>query len=331
MDCDEDDDNDDNNNEDNGDGDDEHDNDGSLSGSDDNEKSCSWNGSNNESESINGSDSINGDTSGDARSSASSSSSSSSKNNHSSGICSNLESGSGSSRSHNSSGSGSGSGGDSPVPKHASTNWKKVEGFNYGTKPQHTKQPSTYNTKLQHVTNAYPAHTSLHSSKHIESASSSQSVESYNHGGVTNSNSNNTSSPVPGAASKSSMLSHTQDIRSSLDPMDYVKGEILAAPLTRKITTAQPAFIQQTGSCEMYSLSLGPKSADSRQIDGAIPEIPQEVNSPKLFSPISLNSNTSATSMHQIPVRNVDGIRGTMAPLCRNFPSWYSSNSSEPL
>lgn len=158
-----DDDDDDHFNDDNGDGDDEHD--GSLSGSDDNEKG-SWSGSNN------GNDSINGDTSGDGTASTGSNNSSS----H------NAPSSSGSSRSHNSSGSGSGSGSDSPTLKHSKMEWSKTEQkpcvFNYGSKQSGgfkvgTAPPS--NTASQ-VGVAY--------SSRASGSKKSQSVESYNHGGM---------------------------------------------------------------------------------------------------------------------------------------------------
>ena len=161
-----DDDDDDHFNDDNGDGDDEHDNDGSLSGSDDNEKG-SWSGSNN------GNDSINGDTSGDGTASTGSNNSSS----H------NAPSSSSSSRSHNSSGSGSGSGGDSPTPKHVDMEWSKEQEtsrlFNYGTKPSGSFKPSiaVSTQPLVHVNGVVYA-------PRAAGAKKSQSVESYNHGGV---------------------------------------------------------------------------------------------------------------------------------------------------
>jgi hypothetical protein len=158
-----DDDDDDHFNDDNGDGDDEHD--GSLSGSDDNEKG-SWSGSNN------GNDSINGDTSGDGTASTGSNNSSS----H------NAPSSSGSSRSHNSSGSGSGSGSDSPTLKHTKMEWSKTEqkpcAFNYGSKQSGGFKvgaaPPCSTTSQVGV--AYSSRTS--------GSKKSQSVESYNHGGM---------------------------------------------------------------------------------------------------------------------------------------------------
>lgn len=136
-----------------------------MSGSDDNEKG-SWSGSNN------GNDSINGDTSGDGTASTGSNNSSS----H------NAPSSSGSSRSHNSSGSGSGSGSDSPTVKHSKMEWSKTEdkpcAFNYGSKQSGGFKVVTAppcNTTLQ-VGVAYSSRTS--------GSKKSQSVESYNHGGM---------------------------------------------------------------------------------------------------------------------------------------------------
>ena len=325
MDCDEDDDNDYNNNDDNGDGDDEHDNDGSLSGSDDNEKSCSWNGSNNGNESINGNDSINGDTSGDARSSGSNSrsdgssthNSNSSSSSSSSNDSNNIGSGSSGSNSHNSgSGSGSGSGSDSPVPKHAKKDWKEKEergfekGFNYGTKPPNTKPPGVY--KAQHTqhadnrqhtqhANAYPTHIPTHISTTHSDVAASQSMESYNHGGV-----------APGhtdySAPNPSMI--VLEIKATLAAADYYKSQS-AAPPQWSYPQTHPAHPAPVPAQETYSLSIGPHLSVPYHTHASHPTTPMHTMQATLHPLVHPLALTHPLALHPIhPTHATHGSHG---------------------
>ena len=150
--------------------------------------------------------------------------------------------------------------------------------------------------------------------------------------------------PATVTASNPSTLAH--EIRSTLvAASDFLNVQKSAIPTARKIVEAQSMFTAHTTSCDTYSLSLGPVSLDPRPtampqarktvkqaIQLGVPVLiaPSDKSSCGLFSPIpSMNSQT--TSMQQASHRQVDNIRGTVAPQCRNFPLWYPNNSAEPL
>lgn len=230
-----DDDDDDHFNDDNGDGDDEHD--GSLSGSDDNEKG-SWSGSNN------GNDSINGDTSGDGTASTASNNSGS----H------NAPSSSGSSRSHNSSGSGSGSGSDSPTPKHPTMDWGKAEQtpciFNYGSKTSGGFKPNVV------VTGNNTSQLGVAYQPRAAGSKKSQSVESYNHGGVVAVN------EEANAVEKATYLGYSQQ-----QTQDKRIQAVTAAPACPASATAPvPATTLSSSSSQEISATL----ASAEYYQGAV-------------------------------------------------------------
>lgn len=253
-----DDDDDDHFNDDNGDGDDEHD--GSLSGSDDNEKG-SWSGSNN------GNDSINGDTSGDGTASTASNNSGS----H------NAPSSSGSSRSHNSSGSGSGSGSDSPTPKHAAMDWGKTEQapciFNYGSKTSGGFKPNAAaagNTAPQ-LGVAYPPRPA--------GSKKSQSVESYNHGGVVLVN------EEANAVEKANYLGYSQQQAQDKRSQTAPAAPVISAPSTTVSSSSSHEMSATLAAAEYYhgmtkheqTLSSGWQYPSLRPIASAVaaPTLPQ--------------------------------------------------------
>ena len=301
-------------------------------------------------------DSLNGDTSGDASSSASCSSKHGSSNSGD-----NASSGSGSSHSlsHNSSGSGSGSGGDSPLPKHAKSDWKVEKGFNYGTKP-----PSTYSTKPTHPNGPFPSHAHVHpsnahaslsnvySSSHMHpiaapdprcdvassSSSQSQSVESYNHGGVTATNAynlfavTNEMPPTPSFATSS-----IGDIKTTLAAADYFKNQITAAPQPRII---RPNPVQPTDASS-FSTRIGtPYSKKVKNILLAV--IPGGISAPRGAGGVSPQGSFT-------PIPNILNSQVTLKwrPACdqnefnvysprseieyRNLPSSNTLNSPGPL
>lgn len=326
VDCDEDDGTDFNHNDEDGDGDDEHDNDGSLSGSDDNEKSCSWNGSNNDNESM---DSLNGDTSGDASSSGSNSSSKDNNSGDDSNNNSSSVSSSSHSHLHNSSGSGSGSGGDSPLPKHVNSDWKAEKTFNYGTKP-----PNTYSTKPSHSNGAYPpshAHAAPTSSPRCEVATSSQSVESYNHG-------NKPERAPPSTVSSVATLS-VGEIKATLAAADYFKNQI-PGPSQPRSFPLRPTPVAMP---ESYSLSLAPHTGPpyiKKVKNILLSVIPMGISAPMgeggvspqgVFTPIptGLNSQSAVKWQHQ-PLHDEIHRLGTSIEY-RNLPSSNILNALEPL
>jgi hypothetical protein len=324
VDCDEDDGTDFNHNDEDGDGDDEHDNDGSLSGSDDNEKSCSWNGSNNDNESM---DSLNGDTSGDASSSGSNSSSK--DNNSGDDSNNNSSSVSSSSHSHNSSGSGSGSGGDSPLPKHVNSDWKAEKTFNYGTKP-----PNTYSTKPSHSSNAYPpshAHAATASSPRCEVTTSSQSVESYNHG-------NKPERAPPVTVSSVATLS-VVEIKATLAAADYFKNQI-PGPSQPRSFPLRPTPVAMP---ESYSLSLAPHTGPpyiKKVKNILLSVIPEGISAPMgeggvspqgVFTPIPTNLNSQLAVKWQHQPLHDEIHRIGISIEYRNLPSSNVLNALEPL
>lgn len=333
VDCDEDDDNDLNRNDEDGDGDDEHDNDGSLSGSDDNEKSSSWNGSNSENESL---DSISGETSGDV------STSSSGKDKNSGHANNNSSSESNSLHSHSSSGSGSGSGGDSPTPKRPCTDRKAAKNFSYGTKPS-----KNFNPKSSQLNQTYPAHSHVYAPPHpIPESSprcvltaSSQSAESYNHGGVMpGNNAEDSFGPFPlpteAPAASTAVLSVSQ-IKATLAAVDHFKGEATGAVVTTKST---PRAIQPS---ESYSLSILQHAAvpQVKKVKNILLSVIQAGISDPLasggispqgaFTPVTTNWNSQVAPRRHLEASS----HCTYAPVreLRNLPSSNSNNACKPL
>ena len=149
--------------------------------------------------------------------------------------------------------------------------------------------------------------------------------------------------PATVTASNPSTLAH--EIRSTLAAAsDFIKVQKSAIPTARKSVEAQSMFTPHTTSCDTYSLSLGPVSQDPRptampvarktvklaiQLGVPILIAPSDKSSCGLFSPIP--SMNSQPTMQQASHRQVDDIRGTVAPQLRNFPLWYPNNSAEPL
>lgn len=307
-------------------------------------------------------DSLNGDTSGDASSSASSSSKHGSSNSGD-----NASSGSGSSHSlsHNSSGSGSGSGGDSPLPKHAKSDWKAEKGFNYGIKP-----PSTYSNKPTHPNGAYPPHAHVHvhvrpsnshaslslsnpySSSHMHptaatdprcdlassSSSQSQSVESYNHGCVIATNAYNlfaVSNDLPPTLSFDA--TSIGDIKTTLAAVDYFKNDQnTAAPQSRII---RPNPVQPDTSS--FSTRTGtPYSKKVKNILLAV--IPGGISAPRgaggvspqgSFTPIPNILNSQVTlKWRPAGDQNELNVYSPRSELeYRNLPSSNTLNSPGPL
>lgn len=333
VDCDEDDDNDLNQNDEDGDGDDEHDNDGSLSGSDDNEKSSSWNGSNSENESL---DSISGETSGDV------STSSSGKDKNSGHANNNSSSESNSLHSHSSSGSGSGSGGDSPTPKRPCTDRKAAKNFSYGTKPS-----KNFNPKSSQLNQTYPAHSHVYAPPHpIPESSprcvltaSSQSAESYNHGGVMpGNNAEGSYGPFPlpteAPAASTAVLSVSQ-IKATLAAVDHFKGEATGTVVTTK---SSPRAIQPS---ESYSLSILQHAAvpQVKKVKNILLSVIQAGISAPLasggispqgaFTPVTTNWNSQVAPRRHMEASSLC----TYAPVreLRNLPSSNSNNACKPL
>ena len=331
VDCDEDDHNDLNQDDEDGDGDDEHDNEGSLSGSDDNEKSSSWNGSNSENESL---DSISGETSGDV------STSSSGKDKNSGHANNNSSSESNSLHSHSSSGSGSGSGGDSPTPKRPCTDRKAAKNFSYGTKPS-----KNFNAKSSQLNQTYPAHSHVYAPPIPESSprcvltASSQSAESYNHGGVMQGNNAEGSygpfpPPTEAPAASTAVLSVSQ-IKATLAAVDHFKGE---ATGTVVATKSSP---RATQASEGYSLSILQHAAvpQVKKVKNILLSVIQAGISAPLasggispqgaFTPVTTNWNSQVA-----PRRHPEASSHcTYAPVreLRNLPSSNTSNACKPL
>lgn len=273
-------------------------------------------------------DSISGETSGDV------STSSSGKENNSGHVNNNSSSESNSLHSHSSSGSGSGSGsgGDSPTPKRPCIDRKAAKTFGYVTKPS-----KNFNVK-QIYSHAYiPPHPIPEPSPRSSLTASSQSAESYNHGGVApGSNSEVTYGPplptdIPVAST--AVLSVSQ-IKATLAAADHYKEETNGTMVTTKSTRPVQAS-------ENYSLSISQQHAvpQVKKVKNillsviragiSVPIASGGISPQGAFTPISTNYYSQIA-----PRRHPEhSAHCTYAPARehRNFPSSNSHIACKPL
>ena len=274
-------------------------------------------------------DSISGETSGDV------STSSSGKENSSGHVNNNSSSESNSLHSHSSSGSGSGSGsgGDSPTPKRPCIDRKAAKTFGFVAKPS-----KNFNVK-QIYSHAYiPPHPIPEPSPRSSLTASSQSAESYNHGGAAPGNNTEATydpPPLPTdiPVASTAALSVSQ-IKATLAAADHFKEDANGTIVTTKSTRPIQAS-------ENYSLSISQQHAvpQVKKVKNillsviragiSVPHSSGGISPQGAFTPVSTNCYSQVA-----PQRHPEhSAHCSYAPVRvhRNFPSSNSQNACKPL